>query len=360
MGFLAGSDEIMQYAWVGYRVWKPVAHPPGVSAQLQRVDGMGLRRPPHVHGGQLQRSRPVPELLVRRAGDEPERSEPFDERPPRRPGPRPARGLEPLGATWRRTSGRRPGSSSRAKPRAATTATSPISRSRPESPSSRTRPSASRSCRLRYRRANELQYIGTRSFGGEARYLFGRIEQKTVGLTVRLNYSLTPDLSVQFYGQPFVAAGSYSRFKRITDPKTRDYDRRYHVFGDGEIGLRRGRRILRRRGRGRPPRLRVRESRLQRSWSSARTWSSAGNTFRARPSSSSGPRAGTDSARRAISRSAGTSGTSSTSTPATYSSSSSRTASSSEETGDRRDVPGSRAGDDPALKERCGRDHCAS
>ena len=25
MGFLAGSDEIMQYAWVGYRVWKPAA-----------------------------------------------------------------------------------------------------------------------------------------------------------------------------------------------------------------------------------------------------------------------------------------------------------------------------------------------
>ena len=57
-----------------------------------------------------------------------------------------------------------------------------------------------------------------------------------MGLTVRLNYSLTPDLSVQFYGQPFVAAGSYSRFKRITDPGTKDYDRRYHVFGDGEIG----------------------------------------------------------------------------------------------------------------------------
>ena len=69
-------------------------------------------------------------------------------------------------------------------------------------------------------------------------------------MTVRLNYSLTPDLSVQFYGQPFIASGKYSRFKRITDPKTRDYSMRYHVFTDGEISRDAGgRRIFRGRER---------------------------------------------------------------------------------------------------------------
>ena len=82
----------------------------------------------------------------------------------------------------------------------------------------------------------KLQYVGTFDAAGETRYIFGRIDQKELGLTVRLNYSLTPDLSVQFYGQPFIASGKYSRFKRITDPKTRDYSMRYHVFTDGEIG----------------------------------------------------------------------------------------------------------------------------
>jgi hypothetical protein len=82
----------------------------------------------------------------------------------------------------------------------------------------------------------ELQYVGTFDSAGETRYIFGKIDRKELGITVRLNYSLTPDLSVQFYGQPFIASGKYSRFKRITDPKTRDYDTRYHVFTDGELG----------------------------------------------------------------------------------------------------------------------------
>jgi hypothetical protein len=85
------------------------------------------------------------------------------------------------------------------------------------------------------RSSAELQYIATPTVGGEPRYLFGRIEQRTLGLTVRLSYSLTPDLSLQLYGQPFVAAGAYSRFKAITDPKTRVWEDRYRVFGAGEI-----------------------------------------------------------------------------------------------------------------------------
>jgi hypothetical protein len=78
---------------------------------------------------------------------------------------------------------------------------------------------------------NVLQYVGTTSFGSEDRYLFGTIDQKTLGLTIRLNYSLTPNLSIQFYGMPFVSAGKYADFKRITDSRAKDYDQRYQLFG---------------------------------------------------------------------------------------------------------------------------------
>ncbi len=84
---------------------------------------------------------------------------------------------------------------------------------------------------------NELQYLATPTVGGESRYVFGRVDQKTVALTARLNYSLTPDLSVQLYGQPFVSAGKYSRFKAITDPKAQLWADRYHVFGPAEISF---------------------------------------------------------------------------------------------------------------------------
>jgi hypothetical protein len=82
----------------------------------------------------------------------------------------------------------------------------------------------------------ELQYIATEEFGGDPRYLFGRVDQKTLGVTVRLNYSLSPELSIQLYGQPFVASGRYSRYKRITDPRTRDYANRYSIFAANRIG----------------------------------------------------------------------------------------------------------------------------
>ena len=42
-------------------------------------------------------------------------------------------------------------------------------------------------------------------------------------------------LSIQYYGQPFVAAGSYNHFKRITDPRGERFEERFHVFQEDEI-----------------------------------------------------------------------------------------------------------------------------
>ena len=63
------------------------------------------------------------------------------------------------------------------------------------------------------------------------RYVFGRIDQRTVSLTARLNYTVTPTLSVQLYAQPFVSAGDYSEFKELVDGRSRDYDGRYAPTG---------------------------------------------------------------------------------------------------------------------------------
>jgi len=82
---------------------------------------------------------------------------------------------------------------------------------------------------------NVLQYVGTQTMGDENRFIFGSIDQTTVGLIIRLNYSLTPDLSIQFYGMPFVSAGKYTAFKRITDSRAKDYSSRYRVFGPSEL-----------------------------------------------------------------------------------------------------------------------------
>ncbi len=83
------------------------------------------------------------------------------------------------------------------------------------------------------------QYVTTKlknDVSGETpRYIVGRLDQKTVDFTIRLNYYLTPDLSIQYYGQPFISAGHYSDFKSITNSKAKRMADRYLALGGDEI-----------------------------------------------------------------------------------------------------------------------------
>jgi hypothetical protein len=83
---------------------------------------------------------------------------------------------------------------------------------------------------------DDLQYVDTARPGGVAKYVLGRLDQDTIGLTLRANVFLTPDLSIQYYGSPFVSNGSYTRFRRASNtPRADRYDDRFHLFAPGEI-----------------------------------------------------------------------------------------------------------------------------
>jgi hypothetical protein len=55
------------------------------------------------------------------------------------------------------------------------------------------------------------------------RYVFGEIEQTTFGISTRLDWTFTRDLSLQLYAQPFIAAGRYDEFKEFEAPRTYDF-----------------------------------------------------------------------------------------------------------------------------------------
>jgi hypothetical protein len=82
-----------------------------------------------------------------------------------------------------------------------------------------------------------LQYISNTTYNNDKRYLFGELNQKTLGLTFRINYTISPELSIEYYGQPFISAGRYSNFKRITDAHADKFANRYHVFSGSEISF---------------------------------------------------------------------------------------------------------------------------
>ncbi len=61
-------------------------------------------------------------------------------------------------------------------------------------------------------------------------YVFGHLEQTTLGLNGRVSYTITPRLSIQLYAEPFVSAGAYTAFKELIDGRADQYEMRYAPF----------------------------------------------------------------------------------------------------------------------------------
>ena len=73
-----------------------------------------------------------------------------------------------------------------------------------------------------------VQYVGTfadssatTTYGN--RYVFGTLRQTEVSAGIRLNWTYSPTLSLQFYAQPLISAGRYTDFKEVARPRTFDF-----------------------------------------------------------------------------------------------------------------------------------------
>jgi hypothetical protein len=77
------------------------------------------------------------------------------------------------------------------------------------------------------RREEDRQWVGRIATDQGNHFLFARMDQTTVGLTARLDLALTPELTLQFYGQPFVSSQGFGEWKQVADPRARDYDDRF-------------------------------------------------------------------------------------------------------------------------------------
>jgi hypothetical protein len=78
------------------------------------------------------------------------------------------------------------------------------------------------------------QYVGTygdplatATFG--KRYVFAELDQNTFSAGIRLNWTFSPQLSLQMYIQPLIAAGDYTNFKELAQSRSYDFNR----YGDG-------------------------------------------------------------------------------------------------------------------------------
>ena len=81
-----------------------------------------------------------------------------------------------------------------------------------------------------YKSYDELQYVTQTGYNGQDRYIFASIDQKTLSISFRVNFNLSPDLTLQYWGQPFIASGKYYDFKYITNPIASEYTDRFAVL----------------------------------------------------------------------------------------------------------------------------------
>lgn len=84
---------------------------------------------------------------------------------------------------------------------------------------------------------DKLQFVDNIDVGDDVRYLNAEIAQRTLSASIRLNYSINPNLSLQYWGQPFISRGRYSSFKYITDPTAKVFEDRFTGYGSDQIGL---------------------------------------------------------------------------------------------------------------------------
>lgn len=74
------------------------------------------------------------------------------------------------------------------------------------------------------------QFVATRRLQGEPLYIVGQLDRKTLQTTLRAEYFITPELSLQYYGNPYASTGHYQQLYKVENSLARNLNQRYTPF----------------------------------------------------------------------------------------------------------------------------------
>lgn len=84
---------------------------------------------------------------------------------------------------------------------------------------------------------SQTQYVTQSNYNSATRYVLGTIDNHTLTASLRLEYTINPNLSIQYYGQPFISRGRYSNFKYVTNPIADRLTDRFQSYNSNQIDL---------------------------------------------------------------------------------------------------------------------------
>ncbi|MFZ1787341.1 MAG: DUF5916 domain-containing protein [Saprospiraceae bacterium] len=95
-----------------------------------------------------------------------------------------------------------------------------------------------------YNYTRQGQYVTQISYNDAVKTIVSQVSQNTLNLTYRLNYNITPDLTLQYYAQPYITRPLYDNFGYVDNPLSKDFDARFHTFSPQEITTESGRYLV--------------------------------------------------------------------------------------------------------------------
>ena len=84
---------------------------------------------------------------------------------------------------------------------------------------------------------SKVQYVNQIDYNGQTRYVTANINQQTLAASIRLNYTLNPNLTIQYYGQPFISAGRYNDFNHVSNPLAEDLYDKITLYNQDQIAF---------------------------------------------------------------------------------------------------------------------------
>jgi len=81
----------------------------------------------------------------------------------------------------------------------------------------------------------EQQYITGKTIQNGDLFLFGSLNQNILQFIFRAAVFITPEFSLEYYGNPYLSIGDYSKFKKVNDSHSQDINQRFTQYKENEI-----------------------------------------------------------------------------------------------------------------------------
>lgn len=81
------------------------------------------------------------------------------------------------------------------------------------------------------------QFVSNITYNNAIRSIVGEVKQKTLRFTGRFSYNITPELTLQYYGQPFITRPRYDHFAFVAHPLAKKFDDRFIIFKSNQVSF---------------------------------------------------------------------------------------------------------------------------